>query len=198
MDEEAKEKINDESIAHKRPIRHRVSRTNAASLNEQCVNSPYKYSLAACSGKVTGRWTKEEHSLFLKGKNFWWFYVAALKTHGRNWKRVEQEILTRTGSQIRSHAQKYFTQIELGENSIYGDSMSSIEEEGCQESEDEEDYSTLKRQKLEDPSGEFSKQTPSLPPQTLAIDTPPVETSTELKTVVDKRKRSVSVLVVKS
>ncbi|KRX03542.1 Homeodomain protein [Pseudocohnilembus persalinus] len=56
--------------------------------------------------KVTnGRWTDEEHSLFLKG----------LQMHGKNWKLIEKMIQTRTGSQIRSHAQKYY--LKLGKPS---------------------------------------------------------------------------------
>ena len=32
--------------------------------------------------------------------------------HGKDWKKVEDFIGTRTGAQIRSHAQKYFMRIE--------------------------------------------------------------------------------------
>lgn len=49
----------------------------------------------------TGRWTREEHELFLEG----------LKKHGREWKKVAEKITTRTSAQIRSHAQKYFTKL---------------------------------------------------------------------------------------
>lgn len=31
-----------------------------------------------------------------------------LQLYGRNWKKIEEMIGSRTGSQIRSHAQKYF------------------------------------------------------------------------------------------
>jgi len=46
----------------------------------------------------SGRWTREEHDKFL----------FALRVYGRDWKKVEALVGTRTGSQIRSHAQKYF------------------------------------------------------------------------------------------
>jgi SHAQKYF class myb-like DNA-binding protein len=46
----------------------------------------------------SGRWSKKEHKLFLHG----------LKTHGRNWKMISEIIKTRTSTQVRSHAQKYF------------------------------------------------------------------------------------------
>ena len=49
----------------------------------------------------TGRWTREEHEAFLAG----------LKIHGREWKKVAQRIPTRTSAQIRSHAQKYFAKL---------------------------------------------------------------------------------------
>ena len=48
----------------------------------------------------TGRWRKDEHELFLKG----------LQLYGRDWKKIEVLVGTRTGPQIRSHAQKIFQQ----------------------------------------------------------------------------------------
>eukprot|EP00826_Nyctotherus_ovalis_P058738 TRINITY_DN80_c0_g1_i1.p1 TRINITY_DN80_c0_g1~~TRINITY_DN80_c0_g1_i1.p1 ORF type:complete len:218 (+),score=50.31 TRINITY_DN80_c0_g1_i1:132-785(+) len=45
-----------------------------------------------------GRWTKEECKRF----------EEALKRFGRNWKKVEDYVGTRSGTQVRSHAQKYF------------------------------------------------------------------------------------------
>jgi len=46
-----------------------------------------------------GTWTKEEHSLFLKGLA----EIGASK-----WKEISKSIPTRTADQTRSHAQKYF------------------------------------------------------------------------------------------
>jgi len=49
-----------------------------------------------------GRWTQEEHELFLEG----------LKIHGKAWKKISEMVKTRTIIQIRTHAQKYFQKLE--------------------------------------------------------------------------------------
>lgn len=54
------------------------------------------------SSKSAGRWTKEEHQRF----------VDAVKKFGKNWKQVEEYVGTRTGAQVRSHAQKFFNKLE--------------------------------------------------------------------------------------
>jgi len=54
------------------------------------------------SERQNGRWTKEEHQRF----------VEAIKAYGKNWKKVEECVGTRTGAQIRSHAQKFFLKLE--------------------------------------------------------------------------------------
>jgi SHAQKYF class myb-like DNA-binding protein len=52
--------------------------------------------------KTAGRWTKEEHQRFIEG----------IKKYGKNWKQVEDYVGTRSGAQIRSHAQKFFIRLE--------------------------------------------------------------------------------------
>jgi len=47
--------------------------------------------------KKDGRWSLEEHALFIKG----------VSIHGRSWSKVAQVVGTRTTVQVRSHAQKY-------------------------------------------------------------------------------------------
>eukprot|EP00543_Licmophora_paradoxa_P006677 CAMPEP_0202442660 /NCGR_PEP_ID=MMETSP1360-20130828/2047_1 /ASSEMBLY_ACC=CAM_ASM_000848 /TAXON_ID=515479 /ORGANISM="Licmophora paradoxa, Strain CCMP2313" /LENGTH=446 /DNA_ID=CAMNT_0049058085 /DNA_START=81 /DNA_END=1421 /DNA_ORIENTATION=+ len=49
----------------------------------------------------TGRWTAEEHALFLEG----------LDSYGKGWKQIASLIKTRTVVQIRTHAQKYFQKL---------------------------------------------------------------------------------------
>ena len=45
-----------------------------------------------------GRWTEEEHNKF----------IYAIQLYGKDWRRVQNCVGTRTTLQIRSHAQKYF------------------------------------------------------------------------------------------
>lgn len=55
---------------------------------------------------TVGRWTPEEHQLFLDG----------LEKHGKSWKKIAQMIQTRTLVQIRTHAQKYLQKQQWNEN----------------------------------------------------------------------------------
>ena len=56
-----------------------------------------------------GRWTKEEHKNFLKG----------MKEYGNDWKMVQKIIKTRSSTQARSHAQKYFMRLKKKVKSQY-------------------------------------------------------------------------------
>ena len=55
---------------------------------------------------VTGRWTREEHARF----------VEALQIYGKNWKKVQMYVGTRSTTQARSHAQKYFAKLLKSDN----------------------------------------------------------------------------------
>jgi SHAQKYF class myb-like DNA-binding protein len=49
-----------------------------------------------------GRWTSLEHFKFLE----------ALKKFGKEWQKVQQHVSTRTSTQARSHAQKFFVKLD--------------------------------------------------------------------------------------
>ena len=66
------------------------------------------------SDTTQGRWTKEEHYRFLEG-NFL-YAILGLRIYGKNWRKIEEFVATRNGSQIRSHAQKFFLKICKGHN----------------------------------------------------------------------------------
>ena len=51
---------------------------------------------------IDGRWGKDEHDIFLKG----------LGIYGTNWKKFKDIIKSRTLTQVRSHAQKYFLKMK--------------------------------------------------------------------------------------
>jgi len=72
---------------------------------------------AEIAGKIQGRWTEREHALFLEG----------IKKYGRSWKLIERHVGTRTSSQIRSHAQKFYNRI--GIDQIQVDSSNSNKED---------------------------------------------------------------------
>lgn len=55
-----------------------------------------------------GRWTKDEHFRFLE----------ALKLYGKEWKNVQAHVKTRTSTQARSHAQKFFNKLEKRNQSL--------------------------------------------------------------------------------
>lgn len=52
--------------------------------------------------KKEGRWTPEEHLKFLRG----------IVMFGKNWKQIQKFIGTRTSTQARSHAQKFFYKLK--------------------------------------------------------------------------------------
>lgn len=110
--------------------------------------------------KLTGRWTKEEHQRFVEGLN----------KFGKNWKKVEEFVGSRTGAQIRSHAQKFFNRIQRetpgqadGNNSTEsGDGNDSyLRNERDSGSEDEDGASMLLQREGEEavrgPIGEFER-----------------------------------------
>jgi SHAQKYF class myb-like DNA-binding protein len=39
------------------------------------------------------------------------YLIKAIAVYGKDWKKVEERVGTRTGSQVRSHAQKFFNKL---------------------------------------------------------------------------------------
>ena len=58
-----------------------------------------------------GRWTDEEHQLFLDG----------LKIYGKDWEAIQNHIGTRDTVNIRSHAQKFTTKLKKSIENNDGD-----------------------------------------------------------------------------
>ncbi|ETW09247.1 hypothetical protein H310_01647 [Aphanomyces invadans] len=61
------------------------------------AHGPDELAMSSGEPQTTGRWTKQEHELFLEG----------LRRYGKSWKSISNLVVTRTLVQIRTHAQKY-------------------------------------------------------------------------------------------
>jgi SHAQKYF class myb-like DNA-binding protein len=81
----------------KSPPQHKASKKKKAAVSMATAQS----ATSSNQGENTGRWTAEEHRLFLQG----------LEQHGKGWKKIASLIKSRTVVQIRTHAQKYFQKI---------------------------------------------------------------------------------------
>lgn len=85
------------------------STNTRGSSNDRVISKSAPHRLLICSFSLlksisppgTGRWTPEEHKIFLKGIN----------DHGKGWKRIAAMIVTRNVVQVRTHAQKYFQKL---------------------------------------------------------------------------------------
>ncbi|KAK9732964.1 hypothetical protein RND81_04G034800 [Saponaria officinalis] len=53
--------------------------------------------------KQREKWSEHEHEKFLE----------AVKLHGRAWRKIEEHVGTKTAVQIRSHAQKFFSKVQI-------------------------------------------------------------------------------------
>ena len=104
-----KQEIKNENEPNEAELEQKIENSEASiESNEQSLNGESKYR--------QGRWTEEEHRNFLKG----------IIEYGNDWKMVEKIVKTRTSSQSRSHAQKYFLKFKnlveyykLNEKSLY-------------------------------------------------------------------------------
>lgn len=91
--------------ASSRDHRPTSKKRGASDLTSTMVNAANANSASSAAsakgGENTGRWTAEEHRLFLQG----------LEQHGKGWKKIASLIKSRTVVQIRTHAQKYFQKL---------------------------------------------------------------------------------------
>jgi len=69
-----------------------IANLNSKRRKKKFLDSKYKY----------GRWTDSEHHQFIR---------AMLKLGKNNWKKLEEEIPTRSSVQIRSHGQKFLEKL---------------------------------------------------------------------------------------
>lgn len=60
------------------------------------------------SEQYTGRWTRKEHKAFIKGRPI---ICIGLINYGKQWKRLQKCVPSRTVVQIRTHAQKFFIKL---------------------------------------------------------------------------------------
>merc|ERR1712178_268105 len=65
---------------------------------EAIIKFKKKPTKTGTGGINTGHWSAEDHDKFVKAYN----------EYGRNWKLISSLVGTRTGIQVRTHAQKYF------------------------------------------------------------------------------------------
>ena len=82
-----------------------ISKKDLKGNSEEKVEEEQQDSSSKSKSNI-GRWTEEEHEKFLK----------AIEIYGKSWNKVQTFIGTRTATQTRSHAQKYFTKISTLNN----------------------------------------------------------------------------------
>lgn len=77
--------------------RHQNSQTKQSKQQSSTINFTYE-------GKqfTSGRWRKEEHKKF----------IDAIIQYGNDWRQVQKSVGTRTSTQARSHAQKFFEKLK--------------------------------------------------------------------------------------
>ena len=91
---------------------------NKVTITPQKVSSPHlrkKRFIDDDSGNIIGRWSREEHKKF----------IEAIIKFGNNWKEVQEYVNSRTSTQARSHAQKFFEKIKKNNTLKFFDSLDS-------------------------------------------------------------------------
>lgn len=82
-----KTKVNKQNLKHNQPL-HQTNKIRTITYNNE------KYS--------AGRWKKDEHKRF----------IDAIIKYGNNWRQVQKYVGTRSSTQTRSHAQKFFEKLK--------------------------------------------------------------------------------------
>ena len=67
------------------------------------------------TGNTIGRWSRDEHKKF----------IEAIIKFGNNWKEVQEYVNSRTSTQARSHAQKFFEKIKKNNTLQFFESLDS-------------------------------------------------------------------------
>ena len=67
------------------------------------------------TGNTIGRWSRDEHKKF----------IEAIIKFGNNWKEVQEYVNSRTSTQARSHAQKFFEKIKKNNTLKFFESLDS-------------------------------------------------------------------------
>ena len=91
---------------------------NQSPITTQKIPSPHlkkKRFIDDDTGITIGRWTRDEHKKF----------IEAIIKFGNNWKEVQEYVNTRTSTQARSHAQKFFEKIKKNNTLKFFDALSS-------------------------------------------------------------------------
>ena len=91
---------------------------NKVTITPPKVSSPHlrkKRFIDDDSGNIIGRWSREEHKKF----------IEAIIKFGNNWKEVQEYVNSRTSTQARSHAQKFFEKIKKNNTLKFFDSLVS-------------------------------------------------------------------------
>jgi len=112
--------------------------------------------------KKTGRWTMDEHFRF----------IEALQQYGKEWKRVQMHVGSRSSTQARSHAQKFFVKLEKRGQRL-DDFLSQIDLEGVRqrmmEAGSDQDYEDPDNYNLAPVKKPSPTQTASQPPMTTIL-----------------------------
>ena len=91
---------------------------NQVTITQPKISSPHlkkKRFIDDDTGIIIGRWSREEHKKF----------IEAIIKFGNNWKEVQEYVNSRTSTQARSHAQKFFEKIKKNNTLKFFESLDS-------------------------------------------------------------------------